>query len=233
MNTKTTAIILAGGSGARMKGDIPKQFLPLMDKPMILYSLEAFERSDKIADIVLVCKKENIPQLKKIVKTSDARKVRKIVAGGKTRQASSYNGLKACAKDTESVLIHDAARPFIGEGIINRTVKALTVALAVTTAIDTSDTVLEISAGYIKKIPDRKKLKRVQTPQGFKYDVILNAHKEAFKLKESDFTDDCGLLMARGDKVKVVKGSVTNIKITNKEDMLHGQNILKHRGVRI
>ncbi|MBF0216310.1 MAG: 2-C-methyl-D-erythritol 4-phosphate cytidylyltransferase [Candidatus Omnitrophica bacterium] len=222
--TRITAIILAGGTGSRMRTSTPKQFLELKGRPVIMYSVEIFAISPHISDIVIVCHKEYIKLAEQLVKVEKTPKIHKIIPGGKTRQESAYLGLKNCPKDTTHVLIHDAARPFVDNAMIKRTISAAVKYKAATTAVDVTDTVIEISTGKIIKFLDRDKLRRVQTPQGFEYKTILSAHEKARKEGFNSATDDCVLAMTYGTPVKIVNGSEKNKKITRKGDILYVQD---------
>ena len=225
MENRITAIILAGGTGLRMGKDIPKQFLELAGKPVISHSIETFQKTGRVTDIVLVCHKDHIELLEKILQGTPADKVRAIVPGGDTRQASSLAGLKNCPEGTEIVLIHDAARPFIDEKIINAVIGAAGESGASGPAIDVEDTIIIEKHGLIAEIPDRRTLKRIQTPQGFKMDVIRAAHEASLQRSVTDSTDDCGMVLSMGHRVKVVKGDRRNIKLTTGKDIVLAETL--------
>jgi len=227
MKEKTIAIILAGGSGVRMNTVTPKQFLRIGGKPIIAHTMLQFENSDVITGIIVVCPKEYITDLNKIVSEFQITKVIKIVSGGETRQESSYNGLKACSSGTKFVLIHDAVRPFVDKKIIGDTLDAAREAGASDTVIKTADTIITKKGKFIEKVPDRDKLRRGQTPQGFKYGTIIKAHKWALKNKSITFTDDCGLVIAMGEPVKIVDGSILNIKLTDQTDLYLAERLFQ------
>ena len=219
MNKKTVAIVLAGGSGSRMKNGTPKQFLELAGEPVILHSLKRFEADDRITGIVVVCREDYIGKLNELLKEKGIKKVRKIVPGGMTRQESSFNGLKNCPPGTDIVLIHDSARPFVDDKIVKRTIDAARQTGASTAVTESRDTIIGIEGGTAVNILSRKKLRRVQTPQGFRFRTIKEAHKYALKQNIRDATDDCALVMAMGRPVKPVKGSESNMKITTLTDL--------------
>jgi 2-C-methyl-D-erythritol 4-phosphate cytidylyltransferase len=223
--SRTTAIILAGGTGERMGGEIPKQFMLISGEPVISYSVRAFDQSPLVTDILIVCHNGHIERMKAVLAGIKPSKECLIVPGGKTRQESSYNGVKACPEGTEYVLVHDAARPFVSAGIIESVLKAAEQKGASMPVIDMDDTVIVEKNGEVSDIPDRKNLKRVQTPQGFRYDVILKAHEEALGCNVKNATDDCGLILAFGGKVKVIQGNENNIKITVKIDLTLSEGI--------
>jgi len=224
---KNIAIILAGGTGTRMGKKLPKQFVEVGDKPLILHSVEVFSRNKNISGIILVSHPEHVGTLEELIKQYRYKKVIKIVHGGATRQISSFNGISACPKDTDLVLIHDAARPFVDDGMIDRVIDAAERYGAVTTAVDITDTIVENEKDFIKSIPDRDRFMRVQTPQGFRYEVILEAHLRSAKKGLNGATDDTSLVTLWGEKVKLVEGSERNIKITKPIDIVLAETILQ------
>ena len=208
---------------------MPKQFLELAGKPVIVYSVETFDKSPSIDEIIIVCHGEHIGRMTDIVDGIKPRKGCSIIPGGRTRQESSCNGVKACPKDTEYVLIHDAARPFVDEGIIQRVLDGAKETGAAMPVIDIEDTVVVEEDGMVREMMDRKKLKRVQTPQGFKYDIILKAHEWCLKENIAGSTDDCGMISYIGGEVAIVDGAKTNRKITQNSDLGHFIEFLKNR----
>ena len=227
MERKTVAIILAGGEGLRMGADTPKQFLPLSGRPVVVHSLAAFAESDRVTDIVLVCHADHIDRLNEIILQYGIEKVNLVVAGGKTRQESSFIGVKNCPAGTEYVLIHDAVRPFVEPGTIEKTLDAAMLRSAATSAIMATDTIVEVNDGVITGIPSRDTMMRVQTPQGFRYTLILEAHEKALTEGRTDATDDCGLVSAMGKPVAVVMGSKRNMKLTDQADMIFAEELLR------
>ena len=211
---KTTAIITAGGTSSRF-GTGNKLLEKIYGKEVIKYTIEAFEKSD-IDEIIISANKSIIPELSSMFN-------HKITEGGSTRQASVYNGLKA-AGQCDFVLIHDGARPVITPEIINRTVDLVKEKNAVSVMTKTIDTIKEVQDGKIIKTIDRSKLYNTQTPQAFRYDLIMSAHE---KLQGQNFTDDAGMLEALGYDVYIVDGSYKNIKITTQSDLEIAKIFLK------
>lgn len=211
---KTTAIITAGGTSSRF-GTGNKLLEKIYGKEVIKYTIEAFEKSD-IDEIIISANKSIIPELSSMFN-------HKITEGGSTRQASVYNGLKAIEK-SDFVLIHDGARPVITPEIINRTVDLVKEKNAVSVMTKTIDTIKEVQDGKIIKTIDRSKLYNTQTPQAFRYDLIMSAHE---KLQGQNFTDDAGMLEALGYDVYIVDGSYKNIKITTQSDIEIAKIFLK------
>ena len=211
---KTTAIITAGGTSSRF-GTGNKLLEKIYGKEVIKYTIEAFEKSD-IDEIIISANKSIIPELSSMFN-------HKITEGGSTRQASVYNGLKA-AGQCDFVLIHDGARPVITPEIINRTVDLVKEKNAVSVMTKTIDSIKEVQDGKIIKTIDRSKLYNTQTPQAFRYDIIMSAHE---KLQGQNFTDDAGMLEALGYDVYIVDGSYKNIKITTQSDIEIAKIFLK------
>ncbi len=227
MKKRTVAIILAGGTGVRMKTVTPKQFLRIAGKPVVLHTIEQFDRNKLISDIVIVCAKDYLAELKEILKKNRKKKIYRILEGGPARQGSSYIGLKGCPPGTQYVLIHDAVRPFVDERVIGDTLSAAIEVGASDTVIKTADTIISQKGDFIDNIPDRKYLRRGQTPQGFKYSLILKAHEMAQKKGITNATDDCGLVMAMGKPVKLVDGSEFNIKLTHQTDLYLAERLFQ------
>ncbi|MCK4852043.1 MAG: 2-C-methyl-D-erythritol 4-phosphate cytidylyltransferase [Candidatus Omnitrophica bacterium] len=226
MKEIAAAIVLAAGSGTRMNTAVPKQFLELAGKPVIIHTLEKFEKSSFISDTVVVCHEDHIEDLRRLISKNKLRKVYKVVPGGETRQGSSFIGVKNCPPGTTFALIHDAVRPFINDTIISDTLEAAGAAGAAGTVVDMIDTVIVKNGDFIRDMPDRNNLKRAQTPQGFRYETILTAHEWALKNDIFDSTDDCGLVLAMGSPVKAVEGSVFNIKITDRADLAVAERLI-------
>ncbi|WP_244834820.1 2-C-methyl-D-erythritol 4-phosphate cytidylyltransferase [Clostridium sp. BJN0001] len=225
-------IILAGGSGTRMGNQSkPKQFIDVYGKPLIIYTLEAFENNEYIDEIVISCHKDWIDNVKIWCRKYEITKVKYIVEGGNTRQESSYNALKCLDKelsDDDIVVIHDSARPLITPQIIKNNVIMSKEYDAVDTVIHSDDTVIRsIDDKRIESVPTRKELYLGQTPQSFKYSLIKNAHIEAEKNGIYNATDDCQLVLKLNKQVFLVDGDKLNLKITRSEDLTLFKAILK------
>ena len=209
------AIILAGGSGTRFKSKIPKQYFKIGNKSIINYTIDAFEKSSLIDKIIIVVDKKYINDIRKNPKHM-------VVSGGKSRFESSYNGILACPKNSKKVLIHDAARPFISQEIITSCIEALNNYEAVVTSIQTTDTVIRVKNMEILQVEDRNQIFLNQTPQGFKYKTILDAHKN----RTGSVTDDISLLDLNKQSAKLLKAQRKNIKITTNDDIQFAMHIL-------
>lgn len=217
-------IVLAGGSGVRVGSDIPKQFIDIGGKPLIVYTLEAFNKNSNIDYIAVICKKDYEGTLEQWIKEYNLNKIKWIVEGGSTRQQSVENGLKklqdVCTKE-DIVLIHDGARPLITDNIINENIDRAKVYGAINTVIPCTDTIISSTKGDgIEAVPNRSELYQCQTPQSFQYGVICKAHEFAKNNALSSATDDCQLVFAMGKKVYFANGDRLNFKVTTKEDLI-------------
>ena len=222
------AIILASGSGSRYGADLPKQFSKIGEKTILEHTLSVFENNENIDKIILVVTPNFIDFAQKIIENMDCKKVEKIIEGGDLRKDSSYNGVFAVDEKEANVLIHDCARPFVTDRIINDCIKALKKYDAVNVAIPAVDTIIEVENGLIKSTPNREKLMQVQTPQCFKLSLIKKAHELA--KNDTKFTDDCGLITKNNlADVYVVQGEIENFKITYPKDFYLAEKILLER----
>ena len=217
----TSAIILAAGKGQRMGTELPKQFLSMGDDMLLTKTIRVFEESSVIQDIVLVTSEDWIGFCKtEIVDREGFRKVRKIVAGGKERYDSVYQGLLACP-NADYVFIHDGARPFVTEEILVRTQEAVEKYEACAVGVPSKDTVKIVDEdGFVESTPPRENVWNIQTPQAFYYPLIRAAYEVVRDNNMTGITDDAMIVeRSRLAKVKLVMGSYYNIKITTPEDM--------------
>ena len=226
---KYAAIVLAAGSGKRMNSQVHKQYLIIQDRPVLYYSLKAFEDS-AVDDIVLVVGKgEEEFCRKEIVDKYGISKVKAIVEGGKERYHSVFEGLKQTS-DADYVLIHDGARPFVNQDIIRRCMQEVQKYQACVVGMPVKDTIkIADEEGYAKQTPDRKNVWMIQTPQTFSYALIYEAYEEMLKTEDTAITDDAMVLeRIKGKKSKLIEGSYRNIKITTPEDLLIANVYLQH-----
>lgn len=216
---KVSVIITAGGYGKRMGQ--PKQFLTLLGKPMIEWTIDVFKRSKSIGQIILVVAPENMEQAKSFGVT--------IAEGGAERTDSVRNGLKLVSKDTDIVLIHDGARPLITGQIIEASIAEARNSGAAVVGVPVKDTIKEATSNEkrVTRTLDRKTLWQAQTPQAFKRDIIMKAYENA----KDNATDDSKLVEDLGIPVKMVMGSYENIKVTTPEDLVIAEAILRSRNV--
>ncbi|MBI5399415.1 2-C-methyl-D-erythritol 4-phosphate cytidylyltransferase [Candidatus Saganbacteria bacterium] len=226
---KTAAIITAAGNGSRMGG--PKQFLDLAGQPILARTINVFEQTELVQEIVLVVNEDDLMRASEF----RSRKLKKVVAGGKERQDSVFNGLQAISSDTDIVAIHDGARPFVTIEIIGQSIAEAAKFGAVVVGVPVVDTIKKVvssellvaaSGGVIKETLDRKELWAVQTPQVFKRAIIMRAYETR---KQDQATDDAMLVEKIGIPVKIIMGSYENIKITTPTDMLMARAILEAR----
>ena len=224
---KNIVILLASGSGARIGADVPKQFLQINAKYLFEYSLKTFNDHVNIDEIVIVCHPSYVEVVKNIIKKNSYNKVRRVVVGGETRQESVYNGLFSIASDDANVFIHDAARPFVTNEMINRLIRALESNVAVSTVMPATDTMYVLNdVALVEDIPDRKKLFRVQTPQAFYINTIKKAHYLAQKEKLKMATDDCSLVLHYGlASISTVEGDDVAFKVTTPVDLLFAKSV--------
>ncbi len=217
-NGKTiVAVIVAAGSGQRMGSIIPKQFLEIGGKPILLKTAEAFEQSLYVDGFFVVAQEEYIKQVESVL--SGMTKFAGAVCGGNTRQESVYAGLSACKEKYDLVVIHDGARPFVSQEIIEAVIQTAEKTGAAVPSVAVKDTVKTTTDGITyEKTLDRDSLRGIQTPQGFKTELIQEAYDKAVKDNFSG-TDDSMLVERLGYKVSIIEGSYENIKITTKEDM--------------
>ena len=204
------AIILAAGTSKRLAGKTPKQFRKINNKLSILeMSVNTFRKNKLIKEIIIVVQKNWVSKIKEKFKDCT------IVIGGNTRSISSYNGLNECSNKCKNVLIHDAARPFVTQEIINKCIKKLDNYHAVIPMIDCSDSLLIKEIKEINYL-DRDKIKLIQTPQGFNYKKIISAYKNNIV-----GTDDFSVLLKSGGKIKsiFIKSTKSNFKITCESDL--------------
>ena len=215
------AVILAGGVGSRLDSSHPKQFFKVAGKTVIEHTIEVFECNALIDEIAIVINPAYLTTIEEIVLKNGWRKVRKILKGGTERYYSSMAAINAYAdRQNVNLIFHDAVRPLITDRIINDTIRALDVYNAVDVAVPAVDTIISVDGDFIDAIPDRSKLRRGQTPQGFKLETIREAYKLALQDPDFKSTDDCGVVLKYlpDEKMYVVKGEESNMKLTYKED---------------
>jgi 2-C-methyl-D-erythritol 4-phosphate cytidylyltransferase len=226
-----SAIVLAGGMGKRMGSKVSKQYLKLCGKPVLYYSIKAFDEHPKVEEIVVVIRsgEEEIFE-KEIFSKYRFRKKLKIVRGGEERSDSVGNGLLVLDNESEIVLIHDGVRPFLDGSIIDRNIEVCIETGACITGVASKDTVKVVDSSMdIVETPDRSLVFLAQTPQTFRREVIVEAI-ENVKCKGLKVTDDSMAVERLGVSVRVVEGSYENIKLTTPEDMISGEEIAKKRG---
>lgn len=242
---KNIAVILAGGTGSRMGGPVPKQFLELAGRPVIAYSIEIFNSHPAIDEVAVVIHPDWRGCMEEISAKGQWSKLKKIIDGGSERYMSSLNAIMAYINepDDTNLLLHDAARPWVSKTIVDRVTEALPYHEAVGVAIPSTDTVWEVHpdmsgewrAGsgefeiprFVARIPERKLMWRAQTPQAFRLPLIRDAYQRALQDLQFQATDDCGVVRKYmpGTKITVVEGEEQNRKITYMSDIELENNI--------
>ncbi len=227
------AVIFAGGVGSRMHSkDLPKQFLRIYDKPIIIHTIEHFEINSKIDAIIVVCNKDWNSYFKALLVKYSIKKIKAIVPGGETGQLSIYNGLVAAENisngENSIVLIHDGVRPLISSELISQNIKAVQKYGSSITSGIVKETIVEIdSAGNIQNVPDRVYSRVAKAPQSFWLKDILAAHRTALQSGKTDFIDSCSMMHFYGYPLHMIDGPYENIKITTPEDFYTMRAILQ------
>ncbi len=225
---KNYAVILASGIGSRYGHELPKQFAKVAGKMVLEHTIDIFQRAENIDNIIVVITPEYRHLGEQILLKNNYSKVSHLLNGGATRKDSSGIGISAITDDEANVLIHDCARPFLSQRIINECIVALDTHNAVDVAIPATDTIIETNNNVITNIPERARLMCGQTPQCFKLSIIKRAHELA--KNDQNFTDDCGLVLKYNlSDVHVVRGDIDNIKITYPSDIFMADKIFQSR----
>lgn len=223
----TVAMVFAGGSGKRMKinNDLPKQFMELDGKPIIIYTLEHFEQNSNVDSIAISCIKGWEDYLKQLLIKFDIKKVKWIVPGGNSGQESIFNGLDAIYKNVDNpketiVLVHDGVRPLINDQLINDNIECVKqhgTAITVTPAIETIMNI-DKDTGKVKKTVDRHSCMLARAPQSFYLEDLYNAHKKMQSMNRFDLIDSATMMEECGYELTTVQGPVENVKITTPTD---------------
>lgn len=228
------AVIFAGGVGSRMNSkERPKQFLEMYEKPIIIHTMEHFQKHTMIDAIVVACIEEWIPYLEELIYRFRVDKVKKVVPGGETGQLSIYNGLRAAkevAGNQEAiVLIHDGVRPIITDKLITDNIKSVERYGSAITTSKVKETILVVNDdnATIDYVPSRNRSRLAKAPQSFRLADILAAHENAMSKGETNWIDSCTLMQSNGFKMHLVDGPSQNIKITTPEDFYMMRAILE------
>lgn len=225
---KIGVLIAAAGRGSRMGKKINKQFINLLDKPIIYYSIKSFLDWNREIEINIVLHPQEIDYFKKNIEPLfiDYKVDFNLIKGGKSRKESVANGLKKFSKNVKYVIIHDGARPMLKTELIERCYNAVKKHHAVSCGVRVKDTIKITKNSFSIKTLDRKSLRAVQTPQAFKLNLILKAHQ---KFSAEKALDDTSLIEKLGEKVFIVQGDYNNFKITTTEDLKPAEIILKEQ----
>src|SRR5215470_11328015 len=223
ITTMNIAIIPAAGSGSRFGGHIPKQFVEIAGAPIIVHTLRRFDECDEIGAIIVALRSEETGRIQLSLTAHGIRKPVHLVNGGAERSDSILNALEAARElRPEIVAVHDAVRPFVSPEKISAVIARAREIGAAILAMPATDTIKEVENGLIRRTIDRRVIWRAQTPQAFRYDLLLRANEEAraADLPSALMTDDASLVERLGETVAVVEGSPNNIKVTTPEDLL-------------
>ncbi|MBR6729200.1 MAG: 2-C-methyl-D-erythritol 4-phosphate cytidylyltransferase [Clostridia bacterium] len=221
-----SCIVAAGGSGSRMQADINKIFLEIGEAPVLAHTLTTLNNHPEIDELILVTAERDIPGCRDIAEEFNIDKLKVIIRGGATRQESVKNGLGEVSEQADMILVHDAARPLVSPKTIQEVIEGVLAHGAAAAGVPCKNTLkLTNSEGFIEATPDRSRLYEIQTPQGFKRDVILNAYAHA-EANGITGTDDCYLAEQLGAPIKITEGDYRNIKITTPEDLILAEQIL-------
>ena len=224
-----TAIVLAAGEGRRIGGEIPKTFLPIAGRPLVLRTLDRMFAARAVENVVLVIAANEIERCQSMLRADAALRDRPwlLQAGGLTRQQSAKCGLEKIGSDTDIVIIHDGARPFVSAGLIDRCVEVAADKGAVVVGLPARDTVKVVTSDHrIQSTPDRSSLWEIQTPQVFRRELIVAAHERAEK-DGVQVTDDAMVVERIGTPVYVIDGERTNFKITVREDVWLAETLIR------
>ncbi len=219
-----TAIVVAGGTGKRLKSRVHKSFVRLAGRPMLGWVLQALQKAPSVRQIVIVAHPGDLDAARRLARNGRIAKLSAVVPGGDSRMASVGCGLRAVPPGTKWVLVHDAARPLVTPALIEATVKAARRAKAAIAAVPVVPTIKQARGVWVEKTLDRGKLWAVQTPQVFERKLLERAHRGANGFVA---TDDAALVEAMGKRVRLVPGSERNIKVTTPEDLIVAEALLK------
>jgi 2-C-methyl-D-erythritol 4-phosphate cytidylyltransferase len=230
--SKFTAIILAAGHGKRMNSSVAKQYMLLAERPLLYYSLKAFQESDVDEIVLVVGSSEEKYVLDNVIVPYSFTKVKRLVVGGKERYHSVYEGLKA-VRSSDYVLIHDGARPFVTKSMICSIMEEVKDCDACIVGVPSKDTVKIVNEqGYVVDTPNRNYVRNVQTPQAFSYQLINGAYEKLMSSESYDVTDDAMIVeLMTKHPIRLLLGSYDNIKITTPEDILIAEGIAKRVGL--
>lgn len=225
---RLSVVVPAAGKSTRMQAGEDKLLMLLDGVPLLSYALHVFEKSPLVSEVILVApmEKKGLYQ-QQVVQRFGLKKVAKIVAGGARRQDSVHNGFSAIAKSSEIVMVHDGARPFVTEGMIQASVESASRFGACVVGVPAKATLKESDEeGFVVRTPPRERMWEIQTPQTFRVEVFEEAYQNAVA-RGIEATDDSMLAEAAGKSVKIIPGSYENIKVTTPDDLLLAEMILR------
>lgn len=227
--SKVSAIVLSAGRGFRMGGSTPKQYLEIDNLPVIVRTLNLFDESRQIEEIILVVDLESLDLVKKTMVQYSIKKLKAIVPGGQERSHSVYQGLARVSEESSLVVVHDGVRPFFTLALLERVIEKAKITGAAIPGVPVKDTIkICDEKGLVVSTPARENLWAIQTPQAFRKDWLIEAYQQVMD-EGIIATDDAGLLEKMGRPVCVVMGDYENIKLTTPEDLLLAEGILRRR----
>ncbi len=225
-------VIAAGGMGRRMGGSLPKQFLRLQGRSILERTLMLFQAHPEVREIIAVVPVAHLETTAWTVRRRKLRKVARVVAGGKDRQESVWNGLNAFSEPPRLVLVHDAVRPLVRRRVIDAVIRQARRYGTAVVGVRVKETIKqEGKKGFYTRTLDRSGLWSIQTPQGFRFEKLYAAHRKA---RTSGFhgTDDASLLERSRGRIRIVEGDYDNVKITTKEDLAFAEMVLRKGRIR-
>ncbi len=225
LTSKHTILIVAGGRGTRMGGPQPKQFLELAGRPVLMHTLEAFDRWDASARLIVVLPEDQIDTWKRLCEAHVFGRIHRVVAGGETRFHSVRNGLGAVASNG-LIAVHDGVRPLVAPSVIAACFAAAADGGAAVPVVPVVESVREVDADGGSRPVDRTRLRVVQTPQVFRADVLRAAYRLPY---DPRFTDDASVVEASGVAVRLVPGNRENIKLTTPMDLLLAEQLMRRK----
>ena len=225
LTSKHTILIVAGGRGTRMGGPQPKQFLELAGRPVLMHTLEAFDRWDASARLIVVLPEDQIDTWKRLCEAHVFGRIHRVVAGGETRFHSVRNGLGAVASNG-LIAVHDGVRPLVAPSVIAACFAAAADGGAAVPVVPVVESVREMDADGDSRPVDRTRLRVVQTPQVFRADVLRAAYRLPY---DPRFTDDASVVEASGVAVRLVPGNRENIKLTTPMDLLLAEQLMRQK----
>lgn len=220
------AVVVAGGVGKRLKSRVHKPFVRLGNRPMLCWTLRAFEKAPSIGGVVVVVHRSDVEAARRLSHSCGCRKVLRVVRGGVSRMDSVACGLRALPPQTRWVAVHDGARPLVTPELIEATIQQARRAKAAIAAVPVVPTVKQAAGGWVRKTLDRTHLWAVQTPQVFERELLERAHTRG-RTSGMKATDDAALVEALGRRVRIVMGDHRNLKVTTPEDRIIAAALLK------